>query len=219
MSAGHQSRPFSPYRHAPTNEDLLYAAVRGRSLAIPEEEEHEKSVAHSKAHSKAPSQISKSPSQQSQLLSPGKGKGKAPSIATSRQSNMNRDMGGDTTPRARSPAAIALHNLTHGNTGAQDRSLDQDQLNQEEAQIVADALAGRTPRTSYYGSAPLEEGVTNHYHDVELCVLLQQESEPTAHEFVKKALRKAIRQRVKKLGMKYDNEASFIRPLFEWVLT
>jgi len=28
-------------------------------------------------------------------------------------------------------------------------------------------------------------------------------------QFVKKALRKAVRQRVKKLGMKYDNEASF----------
>lgn len=220
MSTGHQSRPFSPYRHAPTNEDLIHAAVRGRSLAIPEEDEHEKSATHSKAHSKAPSQISKAPSQsQSQLMSPGKGK--APSVAASRQSNVNkdrdRDVGGDVTPRARSPAAIALHNLTHANAnaGVHDRSLDMNEheLNQEEARIVADALAGRTPRTSYYGSASLEEGVANHYHDVELCVLLQQESDPSAHEFVKKALRKAVRQRVKKLGMKYDNEVGF----FFWV--
>jgi hypothetical protein len=211
MSAGHQSRPFSPYRHAPTNEDLMHAAARGRSLAIPEEDEHEKSVAHSKTHSKAPSQISKAPSQSpspSQLMSPGKSKGKSPSVAASRQSNMNRDrdIGGDITPRARTPAGIALHNAA---SVQHDRSLDMNEhdLNQEEAQIVADALAGRTPRTSYYaGSGTLEEGVANHYHDIELCVLLHQESDPNAHEFVKKALRKAVRQRVKKLGMKYDNE-------------
>jgi hypothetical protein len=214
MSGGHHSRPFSPYRHAPTTEDLLHAAVRGRSLAIPEEDEHEqeqeRSIARSKTHSQALSQISKTPSQPppSQLMSPGRGKGKAPSVVSSRHSNANRDrdMGGDATPRARSPAAaLALHNLNNAN--ARDHSLDMDQ---EEAKIVADALAGRTPRTSYYGSASLEDGAANHYHDVELCILLQQESDPGVHEFVKKALRKAVRQRVKKLGMKYDNEVSFI---------
>ena len=221
MSAGHQSRPFSPYRHAPTNEDLMHAAVRGRSLAIPEEDEREKS---SKTHSKAPSQISKAPSQsQSLLMSPGKGK--APSLAASRQSNMNKDRDrddGDLTPRARSPAAIAMLNLAHANahTRAHDQSLDlnEHELNQEEARIVADALAGRTPRTSYYGSASLEEGMANHYHDMELCVLLQQEGDPSVHEFVKKALRKAVRQRVKKLGMKYDNEVGFFKSSEDWVL-
>lgn len=192
MSGGHQSRPFSPYRHAPTTEDLVHAAARGRSLAIPEEDEHDKSATHSKTHSKAPSQISKAPSYSpSQLMSPGK--------------DRDRDIGGDSTPRARSPNALALHNAA-----AQDRSLDmnEQELNQEEAQIVADALAGRTPRTSYYaGSGTLEEGVANHFHDMELCVLLHQENDPNAHEFVKKALRKAVRQRVKRLGMKYDNES------------
>jgi hypothetical protein len=117
-------------------------------------------------------------------------------------------MGGDATPRARSPAAaLALHNLN--NVNALDRSLDLNDLDQEEAKIVADALAGRTPRTSYYESASLEEGTANHFHDMELCVLLHQESDSGAHEFVKKALRKAVRQRVKKLGMKYDNEVNF----------
>ena len=120
---------------------------------------------------------------------------------------MNRDTGGDATPRARSPAAVALHNLTH----AHDRSMEMNEheLNQEEARIVADALAGRTPRTSYYAGS-LEEGMANHFHDIELCVLLHQESDPGAHEFVKKALRKAVRQRVKKLGMKYDNEVGVL---------
>src|SRR5260221_2442023 len=45
-----QNRPFSPYRHAPTHEDLLNAAVRGRSLVIPPSPE------------KAPSLVSQSPS-------------------------------------------------------------------------------------------------------------------------------------------------------------
>ena len=78
-------------------------------------------------------------------------------------------------------------------------------LDDEEARIVNDALAAQTPRTSIY-AAPLEPEVASHYHDMELCVLLHQENDPAQHEIVKKALRKAVRQRVKKLGMKYDNE-------------
>ena len=65
MSGGHQSRPFSPYRHAPTQEDLLNAAVRGRALVIPEEPEKE--------HSVASTSPSKMPSRQSKVLSHAEG--------------------------------------------------------------------------------------------------------------------------------------------------
>jgi hypothetical protein len=150
-------------------------------MAIPEEDERAPSVAS--RHSKAPSQQSKATSQVN---------GKAPSAvsqkppsATGSRASLRQEHDGELTPRAHSP----------------------NELDQEEARIVNDALAGRTPRTSYY-AASLEPEIANHYHDMELCVLLHQESDPTAHEFVKKALRKAVRQRVKKLGMKYDNEVS-----------
>jgi hypothetical protein len=70
--------------------------------------------------------------------------------------------------------------------------------------MVNDAL-GRTPRTSFY-EASLEPEATSHFHDMELCVLLHKENDPNEHDFIKKALRKAVRQRIKKLGMKYDHE-------------
>ncbi len=81
-------------------------------------------------------------------------------------------------------------------------------LDAEEARIVNDALAARTPRTSCFGGS-LQPDDTEHFHDVELCVLLQKENEANQHDLVKKALRKAIRQRIKKLGMKYDHEVRF----------
>jgi hypothetical protein len=77
-------------------------------------------------------------------------------------------------------------------------------LDDEEARIVNDALAAQTPRTSIY-AAPLEPEVASHFHDKELCLLLHLENDPAQHEIVKKVLRKAVRQRVKRLGMKYDN--------------
>ena len=182
MLGGHQSRPFSPYRHAPTQEDLLNAAVRGRALAIPEEPEKEHSVA-----SNSPSKI---PSRQSKVLSyveEGKPLSKSsemkqPSAAASHTSQRDHDLT-PTPSRPRSPEG----------------------LDDEEARIVNDALAAQTPRTSVY-AAPLEPEVANHFHDMELCILLHKENDPAQHEIVKKALRKAVRQRVKKLGMKYDNE-------------
>lgn len=81
-------------------------------------------------------------------------------------------------------------------------------LDAEEARIVNEALAARTPRTSVY-AASLKPGDTDHYHDMELCVLLHQESDPNQHDIIKKAVRKAIRQRIKKLGIKYDHEVTF----------
>lgn len=154
---------------------------------IPEEPEKERSVA-----STSPSKI---PSRQSKVLSyveEGKplsqtSEMKQPSAATSHTSSRpGNERDHDLTPTPSRP---------HSPEG----------LDDEEARIVNDALAAQTPRTSVY-AAPLEPEVANHFHDMELCVLLHQENDPAQHEIVKKALRKAVRQRVKKLGMKYDNE-------------
>jgi hypothetical protein len=41
-----------------------------------------------------------------------------------------------------------------------------------------------------------------------LCILLHQLDDPNQHEVVKKAVRKAVKARVKQLGMKYDNEVN-----------
>lgn len=186
----HQNRPFSPYRHAPTTEDLLHAAIRGRALAIPDsitqpppQSQYSKapSAVPSKALSAVPSAVRSHHTAQSQV-------GKAPSVAQSHKTASAADQGGATTPNQRRPHSPF-------------------ELNPEEAKIVQDALASRTPRTSHYTPSALGSDIVHsHFHDMDLCVLMQQESDPNAHEVVKKALRKAIRQRVKRLGMKYDNE-------------
>lgn len=162
-------------------------------MAIPEESEKVPSVAPPPSNrSKTPSQVSKAPSQTNGKAPSTPVSVKAPSAVSSRRSQQpppapsvdgEDERDGDRTPRPASP----------------------NDLDHEEARIVRDALAGRTPRTSYY-AASLEPEVASHYHDMELCVLLHQENDPNGHEFVKKALRKAIRQRVKRLGMKYDTE-------------
>lgn len=75
--------------------------------------------------------------------------------------------------------------------------------------MVRNALTPYT-RTSYTASA-LEPDVTNsHFHDMDLCILLHQVEDPLVHDVVKRALRKAIRQRVKKLGIKHDSEVTFL---------
>ncbi|KAJ7132768.1 hypothetical protein C8R43DRAFT_1023243 [Mycena crocata] len=189
----HQNRPFSPYRHAPTTEDLLHAAIRGRALALPDMVNQQSPTSQ---RSKAPSALpsSKAPSVVPSAVpshnTTGPQSVKAPSIAHSHKTASAADHGGAATPSQRRPHSPF-------------------ELNQEEAQIVQDALASsRTPRTSHYTPSALGSDVVHsHFHDMDLCVLLQQESDPTVHEVVKKALRKAIRQRVKKLGMKYDNES------------
>nr|GAT56393.1 predicted protein [Mycena chlorophos] len=165
-------RPFSPYRHAATTEDLLHAAIRGRAIVLPE------STTPPKPPSVAPSV---SPSQRT-ARSPKK----AASVTQSR------------------PAGSVVE------SAAQPRPPSPNDLDQEEARIVRDALASRsrTPRTSHYTPSALGSDIMNsHFHDMDLCILLHQENDPNAHEVVKKALRKAIRQRVKKLGMKSDNES------------
>ncbi|KAL7281780.1 hypothetical protein PYCCODRAFT_1430922 [Trametes coccinea BRFM310] len=85
-------------------------------------------------------------------------------------------------------------------------------LNAEEQRMVQDLLTMPSrSRTSYAPSAMapsmLEPEVQNsHFHDMELCQLLHALDQPMG-EPVKKAVRKAVRARVKKLGMKYDNES------------
>lgn len=205
---GHQNRAFSPYRHAPTQEDLLNAALRGRALVIPNSPEP-----------KAPSVISKSPSKQGTPKSPqsralSQMEGGKPISEVSRSKHSS--IAGSRISHVGSRAEREQQDLTP----TPSRPQSPDGLDPEEARMVNDALASRivddalaaarTPRTSYY-AASLEPEATSHYHDMELCVLLHQENDPSQHEIVKKALRKAVRQRIKKLGMKYDHE---VRPYF-----
>lgn len=115
----------------------------------------------------------------------------ASALSATRSKRSNHDP--DTTPTPSRPASPGL--TTH------------------EQQMVNDLL-NRPPRarTSFAQStvAPsaLEPDILNsHYHDMELCQLLHALDQPMG-EPVKKAVRKAVRARVKKLGMKYDNEVS-----------
>jgi len=80
-----------------------------------------------------------------------------------------------------------------------------EELDEEEEEMVRTILS-RTPRTSMALSA-LEPDIQNsHFHDMELCELLHSLDAQNLPEVVKKAVRKAVRARVKKLGMKSDNE-------------
>jgi hypothetical protein len=94
--------------------------------------------------------------------------------------------------------------------GATPRALSPgpDELDEEETRLVENVLnqGNRTPRTSYAATSVLEPGQFSHYHDLNLCILLHQLDDPSQHEVVKKAVRKAVKARVKQLGMKYDNE-------------
>jgi hypothetical protein len=88
------------------------------------------------------------------------------------------------------------------------RARSPDVLTQAEEKVVREYLA-RTPNRTSYAPSTLEPDVQNsNYHDMELCVLLHALDDPVQHEVTKKALRKAVRQRVKRLGMKYDNAVS-----------
>lgn len=85
------------------------------------------------------------------------------------------------------------------------------ELNPSEAQLIKDVIASR--RTSYAlnpedttgPGGKLKHGYS-HFHDMDLCILLHQVEDPNTHAVVKRALRKAIRGRVKMLGLKHDPE-------------
>jgi hypothetical protein len=195
MSGGgnHQNRPFSPYRHAPTTEDLINAAARGRSIVIPPAPEKEPSVI-SKSPSKSPSKLASRESRALSKLEGGLNSEKARSAVSGASGTKQPSAVGSTASRPRDRNITPTPSRPHSPEG----------LDAEELRMVNDAL-GRTPRTSFYES-PLEPDTTSHFHDMELCVLLHKENDPNEHDFIKKALRKAVRQRIKKLGMKYDHE-------------
>ncbi|KAG8894396.1 hypothetical protein FRB99_001290, partial [Tulasnella sp. 403] len=66
----------------------------------------------------------------------------------------------------------------------------------------------RTPRTSYTVSPSIlaDEVGRSQFHDEDLCVLLHSADDPSMPDVVRKAVRKAVRSRVKKLGLKNEDE-------------
>jgi hypothetical protein len=84
------------------------------------------------------------------------------------------------------------------------------ELDQAETQLIQDVIASRRSSYALPPSPGEQEVVGSHFHDMDLCILLHQLDERHTHEVVKKALRKAIRQRVKKLGLKYDPAVSIL---------
>lgn len=113
-------------------------------------------------------------------------------------------------------SAFAHHNQnTHhfheygGETPTQSRPQSpMDIMDAHEQQIVDDILV-RTPRTSFTvtPSALAAEVHNSNFHDEDLCILLHAADDEYTHDVVKRAVRKAIRGRVKKLGLKHENEA------------
>lgn len=81
-----------------------------------------------------------------------------------------------------------------------------DGLNEDEQNLVDELLLVRTPRTSYTvtPSALAAEVHNSSFHDEDLCILLHAADDDSIHDVVKKAVRKAIRGRVRKLGVKYE---------------
>ncbi|KAJ8515599.1 hypothetical protein ONZ45_g7018 [Pleurotus djamor] len=233
LSAGNngQGKPYFPYWNAPTQADLLQAAVRGRSMVIPEETEEgtqrTASVAPSQARkepSVAPSHQSKQPSAVPGSVVNGKTASHAPSQSPSKRAPSQ--VSASTARQHAPPSMASRHSKAPSQVSRQPTERDgtatptpsrphsvnhnhPDELNLEEQAIVDRALASsRTPRTSYYAASTLEPEVKNsHFHDMDLCALLHHESDPAVHDVVRRALRKAIRQRVKQLGMKADNES------------
>lgn len=95
-----------------------------------------------------------------------------------------------------------------GETPTQSRPQSPDDLDPREQQLVNDLLV-HTPRTSFTvtPSALAAEVHNSSFHDEDLCILLHAADDEYTHDVVKRAVRKAIRGRVKKLGLKHENEA------------
>ena len=95
----------------------------------------------------------------------------------------------------------------HTPTQSRRHSQVEEELDEEEEEMVRTILS-KTPGTSMALST-LEPDVQNsHFHDMELCELLHSFEAPNLPEVVKKSVRKSVRARVRKLGMKSDNEVS-----------
>lgn len=206
MSPSHQSRPFSPYRHAPTNEDLLYAVAAATQThkTLSQVGSQVASQVHSQVNGGG-SKISHV-SQHTHMSQQSHHTQLSQHTHQSRQSQSQRsrapgDEDGGATPTPSRPPSPSFS------------------LNAAEEEMVAQALAARGAgdRTSYAPSTLEPEIVNSHFHDMDLCILLHQMDDLSTHEVVKRALRKAVRQRVKKLGMKYDVEVSRFSTL--WTIT
>jgi hypothetical protein len=86
------------------------------------------------------------------------------------------------------------------------RAQSPDRMTVAEEKVINELLAHTPNRTSYAPSTLEADYQNTHYHDLELCILLHALDDPNQHEVAKKALRKGVRQRVKRLGIKYDHE-------------
>lgn len=172
VSPSHQSRPFSPYRCAPTNDDLFAGAAQLQAI------------------SQVASQVNGGGSKLSHVSHKSHKSHRSQHPTNSRSPRSHVEEEGATTPTPSRPHSP-------------------NSLDAEEERLVAQTLAARGAgnRTSYAPSTLEPEIVNSHFHDMDLCILLHQMDDQHTHEIVKKALRKAVRQRVKKLGMKYDNES------------
>ncbi|KAG8850735.1 hypothetical protein FRB96_009602 [Tulasnella sp. 330] len=71
----------------------------------------------------------------------------------------------------------------------------------------------RTPRTSYSVSPSVlaNDVAKSHHHDDDLCVLLHAADDPVLPDVVKKAVRKAVKSRLRKLGVDDEDQASCYR--------
>ena len=77
----------------------------------------------------------------------------------------------------------------------------------QEEEVIGTSFP-RTPTTSV-ASLNLEPDVRNsHLHDMELCELLHSLEARNMPEIAKEPFRKAVRARLRKLGLKYDDEVS-----------
>ena len=122
----------------------------------------------------------------------------------------SRRVSGDTQrSRALSPVSArrsAIGNAEEHGTPTQSRAHSPDGLTEYESGLVRDLLSSRTPRTSIAPSALEAALKKSHFHDQDLCILLHAAEDDMQHEVVKKAVRKAVAARIKKLGMKHDQE-------------
>ena len=78
---------------------------------------------------------------------------------------------------------------------------------------------GRTPRTSIVPSMLEAEVKNSHFHDQDLCILLHTAEDEHQHDVVKKAVRKALQARMKKLKLKYDNEVCDLAQIPGYLVT
>jgi hypothetical protein len=198
MSPSHHNRPFSPYRHAATQEDLLFAAsaaqvqkqASSQLNALSQLNVNTSQLNGSGGGSKLSHASHHSHRTQSHVSHQSHHSHHSHQSQTRARSLSNAEDDGGVTPTPSRPHSPSFS------------------LNAAEEELVAKALAARGAgnRTSYAPSTLEPEIVNSHFHDMDLCILLHQMDDNTTHEVVKKALRKALRQRVKKLGMKFDQE-------------